>query len=259
MDLELKGKIAVVSGSSSGIGRAISEALLGEGCIVYLTGRDADRLNKAANDCSEKFGKDNVLSFQGDLSESGNVKTLIKQILDQQGRLDIAVANIGTGRFPAGWDVPDEQWKGAMDINYYPAVWLIREAIRAMIPGKTGSIVAIDSIAGMEHIPAPIPYSAAKAALMAHMKYISKAVATEGIRVNTVSPGNVYFKGGTWDRLKTEKAEWVKKYLEESVPMKRLGTPEEIADTVCFLCSNRASFITGSNFVIDGGQVNQLN
>jgi 3-oxoacyl-[acyl-carrier protein] reductase len=225
--------------------------------VVYLTGRDRGRLDAAYGECREKYGA-GIYKFSGDLSRTANIKRLIEEVVSAHGRLDVAVANIGSGRSKPGWDVEDGLWEDGMEINFHSAVRLAREAIRVMMPQGSGSITVISSIAGIEALPAPLPYSAAKAALLSFVKNASKALGPHGIRINAVSPGNIYFRGGTWDRLLSEKKEWVEKYIGEAVPMNRLGTPEEIADVVCFLSSGRASFVTGANFVVDGGQVSKI-
>jgi 3-oxoacyl-[acyl-carrier protein] reductase len=257
VDLHLNDRIALVSGSSRGIGRSIARGLMKEGATVYLTARDEEQLKETYNECSGEF-RGRVHMFAGDLGKTRTIRTLIDQIIEEHGRLDIVVANIGSGRSQPGWDVEDRFWVEGMDINFHPAVRLVREAIRVMLPRKIGSIVVISSIAACEAIPAPVPYSVAKTALLGFVKNISNLVGPDGIRINSISPGNVFFKGGTWDRIIKEKKAWVDRYIKESVPMQRLGTPEEIADAVCFLSSERAAFITGTNLIVDGGQVNRI-
>lgn len=253
----LADKIAVVSGSSRGIGKAIAYGLLEEGAIVYLTGRDREQLDTVYKDFRKKF-RDYVYKFNGDLRSTKIILHLIHTILTEHKRLDVVVANLGSGGSKVGWDVEDEFWEESMDINFYSAVKLARESIRVMMKQKSGNIVFISSIAGCEAISAPVPYSAAKAALLSYMKNTAHLVAPHGIRMNAVSPGNIYFKGGTWDQKMKENHDWVEKYIEESVPLQSFGKPGDIADIVCFLASDRASFITGANIIVDGGQTRSL-
>jgi 3-oxoacyl-[acyl-carrier protein] reductase len=179
---------------------------------------------------------------------------LIQTVESTHGRLDILVANIGTGRYPVGWDIPDEVWGGALETNLMAAIRISREAIRSMQRQKSGVILVIASIAGRERIAAPVPYAIAKAALLQYVNYTAGYVAREGIRINAISPGNVFCEGGTWDLKRRENPDLVSSYITDNVPMNRLGCPEEIADLACYLVSDQASFISGSNFVIDGGQ-----
>ena len=257
VDLGLKNKVSLVSGSSRGIGKAIACGLLKEGAIVYITGRNKEMLDSAYNDFKSQFGG-RVYKFSGDLTNTDTIENLLNDILNKHNRLDIVVANIGSGRFKSGWDVEDELWMKSFDINFFSSVKLSREAIRVMIPQKSGNIVFISSIAGCEAIPAPVEYSSAKSALLSYVKNTSNLVASMGIRLNAVSPGNIYFEGGTWDIKLNENKEVVEKYIKESVPLQRLGRAEEISDAVCFLSSDRTSFVTGANFVVDGGQIKRI-
>ena len=257
MDLGLKDKVAVVSGSTRGIGKAVAAGLLEEGCVVYITGRDGDTLEAVWEDFSERYDG-SVFKFKGDLTVTGEVETLIKTVMDGHGRVDVAVANIGSGSSVPGFDVDDDEWERVMALNFFGAVRFSRAALRHMVERRSGSVVFIGSIAGMEAIPAPLPYSTAKCALLSYSKNAADLVGKDGVRVNVVSPGNVLFDGGTWDRKLKEDRAGVESYIERAVPLKRFCTPEEVADAVCFLASERAAFVTGANFVVDGGQVRKI-
>ncbi len=257
MEIYLKGKIALVSGSSRGIGRAIAYGLLKEGAVVYVTASRKESLEKTTAGFRKEFGN-RVFSFCGDLTRTDVIKNLISEIAKKHNQLDIVVANVGTGKSKPGWDVDDEAWMQSFEMNFFSAVRLSREALRVMVEQKSGNIVFISSIAGCEAIPAPVPYSSAKTALLSYVKNTSNLVSPYGIRMNAVSPGNIFFEGGTWDNKLKENKEAVEKYLSDTVAMKRLGNPEEISDAVCFLVSERASFITGANVVVDGGQIKKI-
>lgn len=259
MDLNLKDKIALVSGSSRGIGKAIAETLLDEGCSVFISGRDENTLGLTYEELSKKTSNDKVYKLCTDLIITENIKEALSTILTKFVRpLDIVVANIGTGRSIPGWDVDDEEWLRMFNMNFFGAVRLCRESIRLMKDNGGGSIVCISSIAGCEAIPAPISYSTAKAALLSFVKNTANAVADYGIRINAVSPGNVLFEGGTWDRKLKENKDEVMNYINTVVPMKGFASPYDIAYMVAFLASEKAKFITGSNFVVDGGQVKKF-
>ena len=257
MDLGLKDKVAVVSGSTKGIGKAVAEGLLAEGAVVYISGRDGDVLDAVHADFSKRFDN-RVFKFKGDLTVTAVVEEFVKAATDGHGRLDVAVANIGTGSSVPGWEVDDEEWERMMVLNLFGAVKLTRAALRPMVKQGGGAVVCIGSIAGVEAIPAPVPYSTAKCALQSYAKNTADLVGGDGVRVNVVSPGNVLFDGGTWDRKIKENKSGVEAYIDGAVPLKRFCTPEEVADAVCFLASDRASFVTGANFVVDGGQVRKI-
>ena len=170
------------------------------------------------------------------------------------GEIDCLIANIGSGRGEGG-NTPDHcEWQRLMDLNLNASVSMISAVLPSMTKAQSGCIVIVNSIAGMEASPAPLPYSAAKAALWNYAKNLSRRVAGDGIRINSVAPGNILFPGGSWEKhMETRKVE-VEEYIEKEVPMRRFGSTEEIADAVMFLCSPRASFITGACIVADGGQ-----
>ena len=253
----VSGKTAVVSGSTRGIGLAIARTLLEEGAHVTITGRDADRLSSVTRELTGVYGE-RVGAFRGDLTRTAVIKNLIRDIISRWGHLDVVVASIGSGSWQTGWDVEDGAWKDAFDVNFFGAVRLAREAIRIMQPEKKGVIIFISSIAGCEAISAPVPYATAKAALLHYMKTTASIVGRDGIRINAVSPGNISFKGGTWDRKMQADPVSVREYIRDAVPLQRCGTPEEIASMVCYLASDEASFITGANMVVDGGQTRGL-
>jgi len=173
------------------------------------------------------------------------------------GTLDGLVCNLGTGSGMPGWDPPEEEWERLLRFNFQASVRLAQAAIPRLAE-SAGNIVFVSSITGVEATTAPLPYSAAKAALLNYSKNLSRQVAKQGIRVNCIAPGNILFPGGSWERRLNDQPDATREYLAAEVPMKRLGTPEEIADLVTFLCSVRASFITGACFIADGGQTRSL-
>jgi 3-oxoacyl-[acyl-carrier protein] reductase len=253
----LRDRIGLVCGSSRGIGKAIALRLLEEGAVVMVTGRDNTALTHTHQELSHAFG-DNVKAFQGDLSNPDTIRTLLATIKDEYGRLDIMVANIGSGRSAMGWDVNDRAWEEAMNVNFHTAVRLSRETIRMMEVRQSGSIVFISSIAGVESIQAPVPYTVAKAALLMYMKSTARIAAGMGIRMNAVSPGNVLFEGGTWDKKLSEDRVAVERYIETEVPLRSFASPHDIAEAVTFLVSDKGAFITGTNLIVDGGQTRSL-
>jgi 3-oxoacyl-[acyl-carrier protein] reductase len=164
------------------------------------------------------------------------------------------VANVGSGSGTAGWDVPEEEWLRVFQQNLFGAASIARAAIPALVRSARPSITLVASIAGVEAIRAPVPYSAAKAAVVSMGKALSWELGPRGIRMNVVAPGNVLFPGGTWDRKLNERRESIEEYVRQEVPLARFGRPEEIADTIVFLASERSRFTTGACVVVDGGQ-----
>jgi 3-oxoacyl-[acyl-carrier protein] reductase len=254
MDLGLNGGVAFVAGSSRGIGKAIARAFLLERCRTVLTGREPSVLESARAEFASEFGADRVLAFAGDL-KSADVVRRCRELVDKHwGAPDFVVANIGSGQSQGG-PTPDlPAWQDAFDVNLWASVGVVQEFLAGMLARQSGSVITIGSIAGSEGIGAPIAYSAAKAALVSWTKNLARQVGRSGVRVNLISPGNILFDGGSWARKSADNPDNVRKYLDSEVPLGRFGTPEEIANVAVFLCSPRASFITGARITVDGGQ-----
>ena len=252
MNLALTDKVVLVAGSSRGIGLAIAEAFLGEDARVVITGRDAESLAAAV----ERLGSDSVLAWCGDMGDPEQIGVCLAGVRDRFGGLDVVVANVGSGRGTRGWDVGADEWASVLQTNLVGSVNLARSAAPLLLERGGSSLTVIASIAGIESIGAPVPYEAAKAALMHTAKALSRSLAP--VRVNAVAPGNVLFPGGRWEELLNEDRERVEAMVRSDVPLRRFGTPGEIADAVVFLSSARASFVTGACLVVDGGQARSV-
>ena len=247
MELALSGKVALVTGASRGIGLAIARALVAEGCIVAMNGRDQKTLIDAAAQMGE-----GASTHPGDVTDPDAASAVVTSVLRAHGRLDIVVCNVGSGAsVPPGQETAAE-WRRMFDLNLWSAINVIGAASGHLAAGA--AIVCISSICGLESLGAPATYAAAKAALNATVKNLSRPFGKRGIRINAVAPGNVLFDGGVWSRKLRETPVEVEAMLKNDVPLGRLGTPEEIADVVAFLASPRAAFITGAIVVADGGQ-----
>ncbi len=254
MDLQLEGKVAIVAGSSRGIGLAVAVGFLAAGASVTITGRDQKALGSVYNELAERHGKDRVLAVLGDMSAENHIAEALQQTGDTFGGIDAIIANVGSGRAKMGWQLSRHDWQQMLDINLLSGALLAAAGVPHLLKRGDGSITFISSIAGSEYIRAPMAYAAAKAAQQMMAKHLSRQLAAEKIRVNTVSPGNVMFPGGTWDDKRREDQKSVDDYIAHAVPLNRFATPEEIANAVLFLSSERAVFVTGSVMVVDGGQ-----
>lgn len=252
MDLKLTDRTALVAGSSRGIGRAIAAALLAEGARVCITGRDAASLAETAAALRAAHPGAQILEAAGDLTDSTIIAAAVASIQKKWGGLDILVANLGSGSGKTGWALDHAEWERLFNLNFFGSVRLAQSCIPAMTNG--GSIVFISSIAGVEALPAPLPYSAAKAALLNYSKNLSRAVADRKIRVNAIAPGNIFFRGGSWEKHLAKDPAAVEEFIAKEVPQQRFGTPEEIASLAAYLCSDAAGFATGGCYVMDGGQ-----
>lgn len=250
MDQEdFRGKIAVVTGSSRGIGLSIAQALYEQGCQLVLNGRDKDRLDLSV---SRLPGS---IAVAADVSSATGARQMVEEVLQRLGRLDILVCNVGSGRSVSPGQETDDEWQRVFALNLWSATNMV-EAARAALVASRGSIVCISSICGIEVVPgAPVTYSAAKAAMNAWVRGIARPLGQEGVRINAIAPGNMLFEGSVWERKLQEDAAGVEAMLAREVALGRLGTPEDVARLAVFLCSRAAGFATGQVYAVDGGQL----
>ncbi|MDP6873591.1 MAG: SDR family oxidoreductase [Alphaproteobacteria bacterium] len=245
MDLGLKGKKAIVTGGTRGIGRAIANRLATEGADVAICARNGDEIAEA------------VAALQGmgvqatgavvDVGDGAALKAWIDQAVGELGGLDVLVPNVS-----AMATTEDEAaWRAAFEIDIMGSINTVEAALPHLEKSEAGAIVAINSVAALQFFGGVRPYNTMKAALVNHMSNLAHALAPRGIRVNSVSPGTIYFKGGVWHTREVETPEIYKGALGLN-PMGRMGTPEEVADAAVFLCSPLASFISGTNLLVDG-------
>jgi 3-oxoacyl-[acyl-carrier protein] reductase len=248
MDLELTDRVALVTGSSRGIGYAIASRLREEGCRVVLNSRNLTELKQSAAQLQVPF-------LVGDVQDAAEAKRIVGECQELYGALDILVCNVGSGSsVPPGQETEDE-WLRVMRLNLGATTNTVTAARHYMQNRSGAAILCISSICGCEALGAPIAYSAAKAALNSFVIGSSRYLSKEGIRINALAPGNILFEGSTWERKLGEDQSSVASMLQREVALGRLGTPQEVADMACFLCSPLAGFATGAVYVLDGGQL----
>jgi 3-oxoacyl-[acyl-carrier protein] reductase len=252
MDLGLRNKRVLVTGGSRGLGVAIARGFLGEGAKACIVSRGSDRLYQTEKELVTTFGKEKVVAEACDCTQLSSLQDLRDRIQKRWQGLDVVIANIGDGR-----SVPDplpdnEQWQKTWNNNFESALHTARIFL-PMLRESKGCLLFVSSIAALEAFGAPVDYATAKSAVSALAKNMARKLAKE-VRVNVLAPGNVYFPGGAWDEKIKQDPEHVEKIIESTVPMNRFGTPDEMADAVLFLCSEKAKFITGSTLIVDGGQ-----
>jgi 3-oxoacyl-[acyl-carrier protein] reductase len=254
MDLQLRNKIAIVTGSSRGLGLASVRALAAEGCLVTLCARTAERLRQAAGEVSQAAGGDDrVLAVQADVTDAQALSRLIDETVARFGGIDILVNNVALAGGASLLDTSDADWQDAIDQTLMPTIRASRLAVPHMQRRGSGAIVIIASIFGRE-AGGRMTYNAVKAAQISLGKSLAQQLAPSGIRVNTVSPGSILFEGGSWWKRQQQNPAAIAEFVRHELPFGRFGRPEEVGDVVAFLASPRASWISGTSVVVDGCQ-----
>jgi 3-oxoacyl-[acyl-carrier protein] reductase len=258
MDLELTSKIAIVTGSTRGLGFATAKALLAEGCNVTICARGEERIAQAVAELRElPGGSDRVLAVQADLSTDKGVADVVMRTVETFGGVDILVNNVGLARGSTIVDTSDAEWREALDQTIFPAIRASRMAIPHMRRRGGGSIVMIASIYGRES-GGRMTYNAVKAAEISLAKSMAQQLARDNIRVNSVAPGSILFPGGSWDRRQKDDPAGIADFVLRELPFGRFGRPEEVGAVVAFLVSPRASWISGASVPVDGCQSRSL-
>ena len=247
MDLGLDNKVAIVTGASAGLGKATALALAEEGCRVVICSRGGERLQEVAAEIDAMGAK--ALPVVGDVSIAADAQQLVDSAVSEFGGVDVLVNNVGGGFEGTG----DEPWQNAFNAIFLTAARCTRLVVPHMKKQGGGAIVHISSIWGRESGGAA-PYNAMKSAMISHAKSSATELAADNIRVTSVAPGSISHPGGSWWRRQREDPEGMARFVETNIPMGRFGTAEEVANVVTFLCSSRASWVTGASVLVDGGQ-----
>ena len=258
MNLDLTGKVAIVTGSSRGLGLASARALTQEGCRVTICARGETSLGEAATELRTVAQRPtDVLPVVADVSTALGVETVIARTVDLFGGLDILVNNVGLAKGSDIVGTSDEEWQEAFDQTLFPAVRASRLAVPLMRKRGGGAIVMIASIWGRES-GGRMTYNAVKAAEISLAKAMAQQLAADNIRVNSVAPGSIRFPGGSWDSRVKADPEGMAEFVKRELPFGRFGRPEEVGAVVSFLASPRASWISGANVPVDGCQSRSL-
>src|SRR5436190_16713228 len=254
MDLGLADKIAVVTGSSRGLGLASARALVAEGCRVVLCARGAETLAEAALEVEAAARRPNmVAAVQADVSTQAGIDLVIARAVEKFGGLDVLVNNVGKAGGSDLLGTSDAEWQAAFDETLFPAIRASRAVVPHMKARGGGAIIMITSIWGRES-GGRMTYNAVKAAETSLAKSLAQQLAPANIRVNSVAPGSIMFPGGSWHKRQQLDPAGIDDMIRRELPFGRFGRPDEVGAVVAFLASTRASWISGASVVVDGCQ-----
>jgi 3-oxoacyl-[acyl-carrier protein] reductase len=254
MDLGLRGKAAIVTGSSRGLGLASARALVAEGCHVCISARGEAALAEAARSlAADAVDGAQVLPVAADLATDAGVTRVVEAAIARFGGVDVLVNNIALARGGDLLATTDAEWQEAFDQTLFPAIRATRLVVPSMRARGGGAVIIISSIYGRE-AGGRMTYNAVKAAEISLAKALAQQLARDNIRVNSVAPGSISFPGGSWHKRQQADPEGIAAFIKAELPFGRFGRAEEVGDVVAFLASTKASWISGTSVVVDGGQ-----
>ncbi len=254
MDLELTGKVAIVTGGSRGLGLAAAKALIAEGSHVVICARGEEQLQKSAKEIQALAASGaRVAAVAADVSSDAGVTRVVDAAVKEFGRLDVVVNNVGLGKGADLEATTDADWQEAFDQTLFPAIRMSRAALPHLRQQGGGAIVIVSSIFGRE-AGGRMTYNAVKAAEISLAKSLAQQLAKDQIRVVSIAPGSILFEGGSWWKRQQADPEGIKQFVKQELPFGRFGKPEEIAAAIAFLASSKASWISGTTVVVDGCQ-----
>jgi 3-oxoacyl-[acyl-carrier protein] reductase len=250
----------IIAGGFRGMGFELSKLLLDEGAKIVLIGRDSNNGKKAGRLLNKSNHKGKLKIINGDLSEASTLDVIQGQIdLWFAGKVHHLAIFLGSGKTEFGHDFPLDHWRKQFDINVFSPIGVVQTFYRMMLHKEGNpSITLTAAISGIERVRAPMTYSIAKSAIISYGNHLAEALVEKGIRVNTISPGNVFYKGGRWEELLAERGDEIDSFLKKSVGMQRLGTAKELAWVYFATMSPNNAFMTGQNIVADGLQVKRI-
>ncbi len=247
MEPLLKNKVAIVTGGSAGIGKAISRSFARHGAKVVMVGRNLERGEKALAEIAQEMPEASVVFYQADVSQEEEAVGLVQEIVKQEGRLDILVNNAGITRDNLLLRLTPEDWDEVLDVNVKSCYYLCRAATRPMMKARSGNIINMSSIVGLTGNAGQVNYSASKAAVIGLTKALARELASRNIRVNCIAPG--FIKTEMTDKLPVE----TQQEFQKKIPLQRLGLPDDVASVALFLASDMSRYVTAQTVTVDGG------